>query len=247
GVPLSYFLKNILLFKIKVLILILSSPYLWAAGSCLELEGINLGCVSSIDHTCTRNIAVNSPNTACHYVGDPNVSYRVEGPIAFNCKSSKNTTVCKKNEGNGDQAGETCVTHSECYEYFPPTCRETCIPCFDTIVTEKIGVSKGCLICTRKPCADEKERLLISTCPIQNSLGMPLGPNNKCSSNSLCPKSATPPNGGPEMPVTIIKGSCEPPKLPINVNQPPPKLCIWKVDKRSATGCEPIEPENLNP
>lgn len=228
-------------------ILILLSINLYAAGACIELEGINIGCVSSVDHGCFMNKAVNKNNDPCHYVGSPNTMYRVAGPIAWSCKSSKNTTVCSEDKGNGDKSGTTCVTSSECVEYFQPSCSEQCVPCFDNVVTENTGTSKGCIICNRKPCADELPRLTKTTCPHRNSTGMPLGSGDKCSSDTRCPKTAIPPNGGAPMDVIIRKGQCSPPKLPDPPIRPEPLLCTWKVDKRSATGCEPIEPDNRNP
>ncbi len=221
----------------------------WADQGCIELEGINLGCVSSIDHSCYLNKAVDKTGEPCRYVAEPKTMYRVEGPIAWNCKSSRNTTICEETGGNGEQSGTNCRTVSECLEYYPPSCTETCTSCFGRIVTENIGISRGCLICTREPCADEKPRLVKSTCPYYNSQGMPyVGSPMTCSGESRCPSTAIPPNGGAPMEVRVNTRTCPAPELPKLPTTPPPmpQLCIWKVDKRSATGCEPIEESNRN-
>lgn len=211
--------------------------------NCLQLENINIGCVSSIDHSCKRNLAIDDPKAACTYVGEPSVSYRVEGPISFVCKSYKNTQICDGGSGNNDQTGTNCRTVSECLEYFPPTCKLQCVPCFNRVETHQIGTTRGCIVCTRKPCPDEKIR---TTCPTSYD-GMPLGPNAKCSSNQVCPETKLNEKTGTTHAVTVIKGVCEPPELPIiQPPMPPPELCVWKVDKRSSTGCEPIEPDNQN-
>lgn len=232
--------------KLFVLLLVIAMNT-FADSGCLEIEGINIGCVSSVDHSCFINKAVDMKNSTCYYVGSPSTMMRTEGPIAWSCKSSKNTTVCSENKGNGDQSGTSCHTVSECLEYSPPICNETCVSCFDQIVAENVGVTKGCIICTRKPCADEVDRLSKSSCPLYNSAGMPLGNGIKCSAGSRCPKSATPPNGGAPMAVTVNTGSCGPAELPKPQATPTPLLCPWKVDTRSDAGCEPIAPENKNP
>lgn len=209
--------------------------------NCLQLEGIHIGCVSSVDHGCFRNRAVDNPKAQCNYVGGPSTSLRVEGPIAFHCKSSTSTKVCTKNTGT-DSKGETCVTTSECVEYQPPSCQETCVPCYDQVVAANIGLERGCIVCTRKYCGDEPPAEL--ACPPSYN-GMPNGIGQKCSSPQHCPTTAIDPLGHSH-PVTITTGSCNPPQLP-----PPatgaPKYCPWKVDKRTHDGCEPIDPDNVNP
>lgn len=213
-------------------------------ATCIELEGINIGCVSSVDHSCKKNVAVDNKNAPCNFVGSPNVMYRVEAPISWRCKSSRNVEVCTDKPGNNDQSGRDCRTHSECIEYFPPTCQETCVPCFDVVVTENSGEQKGCIVCTRKKCPDEPDAQTV--CPAFSSQGLPRGPGNKCSSSQSCPTTAIPPTGGPAMDVIVNRGNCQPPKLPEPQGLPSPQACPWKIDNRSVDGCEPIEESNRN-
>lgn len=215
-----------------------------AQNNCLLLEGLNLGCVSSVDHSCFRNKMVDNPKASCQYVGDPATSWRVEGPIAFHCKSSTNTTVCPPKQCNPDGCvTPPCVTTSECTEYQPPLCQETCVGCFNQVVTVKAGIEKGCIVCTRPYCADEPPASVL--CPATYN-GLVHSPADKCAADSRCPTTATDPLGKVH-PVTISRNTCPTPTMPNPVVNPPPKDCPWKVDKRTATGCEAIEPDNQNP
>jgi len=188
---------------------------------------------------------VNNPKGNCRYVGEPSTMYRVEAPISFKCKSYKNTETCVQNPSGPDAGGTTCTTTSECVEYLPPSCDETCIPCFNQVVENNVGISKGCIVCTRPECPDEIEARLATQCPIYFE-GMPLGMGDKCSTSQRCPKQAVNPKTGALTDVTIRTTSCQPPELP-KPKEFTVRDCPWKVDKRSQTGCEPIDPDNRNP
>ncbi len=227
---------------IGFLILILNFSY--AQNTCLLLEGLNLGCVSSVDHSCFINKKVDNPKAPCSFVGSPATSWRVEGPIAFHCKSSRETKICPPLVCNLDGCVQPpCVITSECSEYQPPSCQETCVSCFNEVVTINGGLQKGCIVCTRKYCADEP--MALTVCP-QTYNGLVNYPGEKCSADNHCPATATDPLGKTH-PVAITKNTCPTPNMP----EPPPVLvpkdCPWKADKRSATGCEPIDPDNQNP
>lgn len=227
---------------LNMLLLILNISY--AQSGCIQLEGLNLGCVSSVDHSCYMNKKIDRPNDPCHYVGSPANAWRVEGPIAFHCKSSRQTTTCPPKVCNADGCVQPpCTTTSECIEYFPPSCQETCTVCFNEEVTINAGISKGCIVCTRKPCADEP--LVETLCPTTYN-GLVLHGSQKCSSDSHCPTTATDPLGVVHT-VNINKGACPEAKMPEIPPPPNPKDCPWKVDKRTATGCEAIDPDNRNP
>lgn len=215
-----------------------------AQNNCLLLEGLNLGCVSSVDHSCYLNKKVDDPKATCQYVGSPNTAWRVEGPIAFACKSSRNTRICPPQVCNLDGCVQPpCVTTSECIEYQPPSCQETCVACFDEVVSINAGIKKGCIICTRKACADEPPAVVV--CPSTYN-GLVNATAEKCSADSRCPANATDPLGVTH-PVTINRNTCPPKTMPQPPAQPVPKDCPWKVDKRSETGCEPIDADNMNP
>lgn len=230
-------------------LLLLLSNIALAQNYCLLLEGLNIGCVPSVDHTCKRNKMVDNKNALCNYVGDPGTSYRVEGPIKWSCETAVTTTteteVC-----DADGCKKVRVTTSTCTKYYPPLCNEECVPCFNQVVSAAIGHEKGCIVCTRAYCPDEPGAQ--TSCPSSNN-GLPLGSGEKCTTPQRCPTSAVDPLGNTH-PVTVTTGNCSPPQLP----QPPPptvlKDCPWKVDKRSggtttnpAGGCEPIDPDNQNP
>lgn len=203
-----------------------------------------MGCVSSVDHSCFKNKMVNNPKATCQYVGSPGTSWRVEGPIAFHCKSSRDTTVCPPKQCNPDGCVQPpCVTSSECIEYQPPSCQETCVACFNDVVSVNAGLEKGCIVCTRPYCADEPPASTICP-PTYNGLVNYIA--EKCSTDQHCPATATDPLGVTQ-PVTITRNTCPEPKMPEPQTPPAPKDCPWKVDKRSQTGCEPIDPDNQNP
>lgn len=214
-------------------------------NSCMVLEGINLGCVSSVDHSCRMNKKVDEPRSRCSYVGSPGVQWRVEGPISFVCESWTQTIIHHPRVCNG----EVCVTPpptitSTCVRYQPPICEETCIKCFNEVVEVPAGRSRGCIVCTRPKCQDEPD--VSSACPpTYNGLVNHLA--QKCSADIRCPTSAVDPNGVTH-PVTVRRGTCPPAVMPpIPPDPPEPQHCPWKVDERSRTGCEPISPDNRNP
>jgi len=216
----------------------------FADKSCLEIEGLKLGCVTSVDHSCYRNVAIPLRKISCKYTADPSTAYRAEGAVAFNCKSSKTVKVCEKDTGNGDQIGEKCTTRSECLEFYPPTCKEECVPCFEKIVSADVGWSAGCIICTRKPCPDEEPFLSTNTCPYYLDSNadpekrLTLNSGLECSSMLRCPSTAIVPSGpkqGEVVSVVINRGSCEKPKMPKYPEDNKlqnPKLCLWKDDER---------------
>lgn len=226
-----------------LIFLFISSAY--AQNSCVMLEGLNLGCVSSVDHSCVLNKKVDETKSPCRYVGSPDVQWRVEAPIAFHCKSSRQTVTCYPQVCNADGCvSPPCTTASECTEYQPPSCAETCIKCFQEVVNVNVGLAKGCIVCTRKSCADEPP--VVPICPATYN-GLVHYSGEKCSSDSKCPTTAVDPLGKTH-PVTIYKGSCPSGEMP----QPPPPIpppmdCPWKVDQRTATGCERIKCDNRNP
>ncbi len=217
-----------------------------ADKNCLEIEGLKLGCVAAFDHSCFRNVAKKLDQVKCDYGAYPSMAFRAEGPVAFYCKSFQQVKVCEKNSGNGDQAGETCTTHSECFDWGEPICKEECIPCFEKVVTADVGFSAGCLICNRKPCDDEKPFLSGKTCPYYLDSNpdpekrLTLVSPTECSNMQRCPTTAVVPSGpkkGQTMDVKIVKGSCEKPKMPKypeEENLKKPKLCLWKEDERGA-------------
>jgi hypothetical protein len=225
--------------------LILSAA--WAQNNCVMLEGLNLGCVSSIDHSCFMNKKVDKPSEPCRYVGSPATQWRVEGPISFNCKSSRNIRECPPQVCNSDGCTQPpCTERSECLEYFRPICDETCVKCFNDVINVNVGVSRGCIICTRRPCPDEEPAMARVKCPPRyNNLVNNAG--QKCSSDSRCPETATDPLGVVH-PVEIRRGTCPPPEMPeAPREEEDPKHCPWKVDQRTATGCERIKCDNQNP
>lgn len=220
------------------------SIYSFADKNCLEIEGLKLGCVTAVDHSCYRNVAVPVKKFNCQYAADPSTAFRAEGPVAFNCKSSKVVKVCEKDIGNGDQTGEKCTTKSECLEFYPPTCKETCVPCFEKVVNSDVGLSAGCIICTRKPCPDEQPYLSNNTCPYyldSNPIAekrLTLINAQECSNMQRCPTTAIVPSGpkqGEVVSVVISKDSCEKPKMPKYPEDNKlqnPRLCLWKEDER---------------
>lgn len=223
----------------------------FAQSGCIELEGLNLGCVSSVDHGCFRNVSVNKPDAACTYVADPGAMYRVEGPVAWACKSHRNTETCTE-QVTPDGVKRICTTSSQCVEYYPPSCSEACRPCFNRVETAGIGLERGCFICTRKPCADEP--LAQKACPPTYN-DMVLGSSQKCSGDERCPTTAIDPLGNSHSVTVRRPTECKPPDMPPKPPvSPAPLWCPWKVDKRSrasegkpAGGCEPIDPDNRNP
>lgn len=230
--------------------------------NCIQIEGLNLGCVSSVDHSCKMNKASDSKTAECAYGGGWKSRWRVEGPIQFNCKSYKTTTTEEMIPAKGcGVPGDTCfaahierVTHSECQDYQPPVCAESCVGCYEDVQTFPIGISRGCVICTRQSCGDEPAGSRY--CPERPPLAA-LGLAKKCSSNERCPTTAIDPLGKSH--TVIIKSACNP-------GSPPPatagvlgKHCPWKTDQRtggsvssdggtpaSAGKCECITRENWN-
>lgn len=231
---------------ILVLLFNLTQPAM-AQSNCIKLEGLNLGCVSSIDHSCFLNKKVDEKNSPCRYVSEPSTQWRVEAPISFKCKSATSTTVCPPRVCNPDGCVQPpCTTTSECTEYQPPSCDETCVKCFSNVVNANVGISKGCIICTREMCPDERDKIATAKCPTKYN-NMILHNGDKCSSDSRCPTTAVDPLGQTHT-VIINRNTCPPPIMPEEPPEPPnPKDCPWKVDQRSSTGCERIQCSNQNP
>jgi hypothetical protein len=215
-------------------------------NNCIMLEGINLGCVSSIDHSCFINKKLDLHNEPCPYVGSPNTMWRVEAPISFHCKSTRTNTFCPPQQCNADGCIQPpCVTTSECVEYMPPACSEECVKCFDEVVNVNIGTAAGCIICTRNMCPDEMDHQAKLYCPATYN-GLVNYQGLKCSTEAKCPTSAVDPLGVVRE-VTINRGTCPPPELPPVPTPVVPKDCPWKLDERSDTGCERIRCDNMNP
>lgn len=225
--------------------------------TCLPLEGLNLGCVASVDHSCKKNKALYNPAKECYYVGEPSTSIRVEGPIAFHCAATESTETCTETIGENGSIHRECRTTSRCVRYQAPFCEETCVPCYNKVVSANIGMAAGCIICTRRPCDDEKDFLVKGTCPNWYN-GMPKGPPQRCSGAQRCPTTAIDPNGVTHQ-VTIQSSPCPPPSLPNPPLEDPerPPRCPWKRDERtggsppgpngeggSAGNCEPISEDN---
>jgi hypothetical protein len=206
---------------------------------CISLEGLQIGCVASFDHTCSRNVMIDRDDAPCYYVGKPATFLRVEAPIAWRCKSSRETRVCRPSGASGESSGEICTTHSECLEYYPPSCDEECVPCFETVVQKQTGLSRGCLVCTREYCPDEPE---VTTACAPTFGDLVAGTGTRCSSGSRCPTTAIDPLGKSHTVKVRSARGCEPPQLPEPKDIPRPQHCPWTVDTRSATGCEPIPP-----
>jgi len=215
---------------------------LWSQENinCLEIEGVNIGCTTAQAHSCYLNKKVEG-EAVCRYAANYSTYYRVEGIIDFQCKSWDNksvtNTVC-----NADGCQTTTTTTKTCTQYLPPVCNEECIGCFDNLVKANIGVSRGCIVCTREYCSDEPVASVY--CP-KTYQGMKRTRLMQCGTPSRCPATATDPLGAQHN-VRIVSGQC--PEEPIeNFSETMPQHCPWKVDKRSATGCEPIEEDNRNP
>lgn len=217
-----------------------------AQNSCIKLEGLNLGCVSSIDHGCFRNKKVDERTSPCRYVSAPNTMWRVEAPVSFKCKSSSETRICPPEQCNADGCIKpACIVKSECVEYFPPTCDEQCVACFDQVVIVNVGISKGCIVCTRNPCSDEIPALARTFCPSKYN-NMINSPAQQCSTDQRCPTTAVDPNGQSHE-VIVRRGTCPPPQMPPEPTPEMPLDCPWKVDERTQTGCERIRCDNQNP
>lgn len=252
------------------MILFLSFFFLTAGAvagvDCIQIEGLNLGCVSSIDHTCKMNRATDKIGD-CTYGGGWAARYRVEGPISFRCKSTRNWTteeIIPPSGCCGQPGCDQCtperkviIQHSECTEYYPPSCSEACVGCYENVQTLANGITRGCVICTRTYCGDEPRAE--TYCPAIEGKTL-LGGGKKCSSDERCPTTAVDPLGKSH-PVTVSGPSkCDPGPEPI----PPepgkiPSYCPWKSDKRTggtppdAKGaggtpgnCECITRENWN-
>lgn len=200
------------------------------AINCLKLENIEIGCVPSIDHTCRRNNSVDKPNVPCQYVARPGAFLRVEGPIAWKCKSEKVDRTCNQ-VCNSDGCQEVCTTTSECLEYYPPICDEECVDCFEEVTTQNVGVSRGCIICTRLPCEDERPRLAATSCPAKFN-GMIHHDGQKCSSDRRCDDTAVDPNGVTHQ-VTGRRPTCQPKPMPPEPREGDPLNCPWKIDERT--------------
>ncbi|MCC2677818.1 MAG: hypothetical protein K0R29_394 [Pseudobdellovibrio sp.] len=228
------------------ILLLFFAEFTFAQSSCIKLENLSLGCVSSIDHSCFRNKKLDESMQPCRYVAEPNTMWRVEAPISFHCKSSESTTSCTPEVCNGDKCTPPiCVTKSECVEYFPPTCDEQCVTCFDQVVLVNVGVTKGCIICTRNECPDEVPARAKTFCPSKYN-NMINSPAQKCSTESRCPTTAVD-NLGRNHEVIIRRGTCPPPQMPPEPTPEQPIDCPWKVDERTENGCERIRCDNQNP
>lgn len=258
-------------FSFICLVLILSYTGIVSAEvgglNCIQIEGLNLGCVSSVDHVCKMNKS-SDLKIDCAYGAGWASRWRVEGPIAFACKSYKITTIEEKIPAKGCCPGMACVpgdtcvaahvnkvTSSECESYQPPSCAESCVGCYEDVQTFNVGISRGCTICTRQACADEPPAS--AYCPAHPPMVF-LGQAKKCSTDERCPATAIDPLGN--IHTVIKKSSCNIGPAP---TPPSPgvigKYCPWKLDSRtggsamsdggtpaSSGKCECITEENWN-
>ncbi len=232
---------------------------------CIQLEGLNLGCVSSVDHSCKMNKATDM-KVDCAYGDTWRARFRVEGPIQWNCKSYETTFTPEVIPAKGCPVGcdtytpETTklIPHSVCEKWEDPVCAESCVGCYENVLTSPVGTERGCTICTRQRCADEPLSQ-ISCPPGPNGMNL-LGAAKKCSTDERCPKTAV--DNKQILHNVIIKGptSCEPgpappPASPMAIG----KYCPWKTDQRtggsitsdggtpaSAGKCECITHDNWN-
>lgn len=261
--------KNLILFIFASLLNVANVAFAEVGGlNCIQIEGLNLGCVSSVDHSCKMNRAADS-KVDCAYGGGWASRYRVEGPIQFNCKSYKNTTTTENVPARGCCPGMACVpgdtcspartvttTHSECLQYEDPVCAESCVGCFENVQTFPVGISRGCIVCTRQSCGDEPPAQI--SCPDVPGLTL-LGSAKKCSGDERCPTTAVDPLGqshGVRINTSCNAGPAPSPSAPGAIG----KYCPWKSDQRtggSATAdegipassgkCECITEDNWNP
>ncbi len=213
-------------------------------GKCIRLEQIEIGCVPSTIHVCFVNKNVNSP-AQCDYVANYATHWKaMDGPIDWKCASA---WVYEPDRDprtpEGSQFSRT--PKKTCPVYENPTCAEVCEGCWNEQISPLVGVSAGCIICTRPKCNDEPEPTM--TCPLTNQgkrwVAAYEAKYPKCGTPRRCLDREVDPNGI-SRPVTKIQvGDC--PKEPKETNPiVTPSYCPWIADERTEFGCEPIKPAN---
>lgn len=208
---------------------------------CLSIEGLRLGCVPSTVHSCVKNKKVDDRESICKYGKNwRGLIMAQSGPIQFYCSSYKTEQVIEQTP-----EGPITRTVSTCIAYQTPTCDEICTGCWNDYTDRYVGISRGCIICTRKPCPDEPNVTMY--CPSMYLDYQLTGEAPRCAAATRCPNIAQDPLGKVHNVIIRTPASCNPPQ--------PPKLpdavlgghCPWKDDRRTKTGCEPIDPDNVNP
>lgn len=142
-----------------------------ASLKCLQLEGLNIGCIPATNHPCFRTVAKNVQELGeppagnvqrnCFYIQRLRLNLRQDtGPIAMNCIALRPNPDCNPREN------PNCST-SICDRYATPTCNEVCKPCAPEIKFLEASIENaGCTIISdgsggcagpscRKRCGDE--------------------------------------------------------------------------------------------
>lgn len=142
-----------------------------ASLKCLQLEGLNIGCVPATNHPCFRTVAKNVQELGeppagnvqrnCFYIEKLKSNLRQDtGPIAMDCIATRPNPGCNPVEN------PNCTT-SICDKYATPTCNEVCKPCAPEIKFIAASIENaGCVILSdgsggcegpncRKRCGDE--------------------------------------------------------------------------------------------
>ena len=226
--------------------------------SCLSIENVKLGCVSSHDKKCTMPKGLNQyGRVGCTYVTDYSTQIKRDlplGMVKFQCVTYVTQRTCiPKPEG-----GQDCKEEQICTKYAEPKCDEVCTGCWRRAVTAEVGIWARCVLCHRLECPDERDAKT-NVCPMIHE-GLRersywSAAYDLCAAAQPCPSSATDELGVTHN-VAITRGACPPPPRPID-REPNIAFCPWKADKRtggwkdpkdpsvgSAGNCEPIEDDN---
>ncbi len=245
-------------FLTALFILFFFQSLMAASEQCIQLEGLNIGCVTAESHTCFLNKhprAEGAREGECKYVNPnalPPIKRQIENPkgaIAFDCASYENKTTCVR---QGDKT--VCQTSSVCKEYTKPSCTNHCILCYTEVKSEQ-AFPEGCVVCTRPRCNDEPP--LNGVCPVDHPTDknfiLPKIKYPVCANDRPCPQTAIDPNGV-EHQVTIIDLGCPP--IPDKVEKAEEgggvQRCPWikderGTDKNNQPVCNPISVGNRFP
>lgn len=222
-------------FIIITLISTMASLQAWSQETCIQLEGLSIGCVPSQSHVCYRNVnvAISGGNGSCKYTKLEMTGQHFKAPkgaIAFECASPPVIEeVCVKDE-NSDSI--KCTITSTCKEYSKPVCQEICELCHKEELEEPKKTA-GCIVCTRPRC-QQHEPVPTARCPVQHSkqadYWLPDQNRPVCGSAPTCSTKATDPNGVIHD-VTIIKANCPPNELvKKGIDGGSPIHCPWIND-----------------
>lgn len=216
------------------LIFTLTSIHSWAQETCIQLEGLSIGCVPSQSHVCYRNVNVSlgGGNGSCKYTKLEMTGQHYKAPmgaIAFECASPPVLeTTCVK---QGDST--VCTTTSTCKEYSKPVCQEICELCHKQVIEEPKKTA-GCIVCTRPRCRNYEPEPT-AFCPIEHpskpDYFLPNMQRPVCGNTPTCAAKATDPNGVTHD-VTIIKGNCPENEMvkKSEVGGGSPQYCPWIND-----------------